>query len=32
MNTRRKEKRGFYASLPQIGLSIGLCLARAWWR
>ncbi|GBG55823.1 MFS transporter [Sporomusaceae bacterium FL31] len=22
-----KEKRGFYASLPQIGLSIGLCLA-----
>ena len=27
MNTRRKEKRGFYASLPQIGLSIGLCLS-----
>jgi MHS family metabolite:H+ symporter-like MFS transporter len=22
-----KEKRGFYASLPQIGLSLGLCLA-----
>ena len=22
-----KEKRGFYASIPQIGLAIGLCLA-----